>query len=409
MHLTRMSVVILLTLAASLGLVALVYAGVTQITRSVPSSVTVLVVPAEQIADVDESGIVDLADLLLVRDNFGMAPPADPRADVDGNGAVDVRDLALMARMFGRLVPVTAGLIPDANLEAAVLEALEKPEGDITVQDLQGLTILFAAHREIEDLTGLEHASNLTNLLLCCNQITDLTPLAGLTNLQTLDLLFNQISDLTPLAGITNLQQLKLEANQLSDLTPLAGLVDLRILYLDNNQISNLVPLANLTKIGDPPTTAPLREGVTIFLGLQNNQISDVQPLVDNPGLDDGDGIDLRGNPLSGETINTLIPQLEARGVTVLHDAPTTFDVIMQDIAYMPATTTIKAGDTVLWTQQDSPGEIHTVTSGRIEDANAGDPLDPRLDSPFLFEGDTYSRTFYQPGTSCSTARYIPM
>ena len=377
MYLTRMSVVILLTLAASLGLVALVYAGVTQITRSVPSSVTVLVVPAEQIADVDESGIVDLADLLLVRDNFGMAPPADPRADVDGNGAVDVRDLALMARMFGRLVPVTAGLIPDANLEAAVLEALEKPEGDITVQDLQGLTILFAAHREIEDLTGLEHASNLTNPLLCCNQITDLTPLAGLTNLQTLDLLFNQISDLTPLAG----------------------LVDLRTLYLDNNQISNLVPLANLTKIGDPPTTAPLREGVTIFLGLQNNQISDVQPLVDNPGLDDGDGIDLRGNPLSGETINTLIPQLEARGVTVLYDAPTTFDVIMQDIAYMPATTTIKAGDTVLWTQQDSPGEIHTVTSGRIEDANAGDPLDPRLDSPFLFEGDTYSRTFDQPGT----------
>ena len=75
MYLTRMSVVILLTLAASLGLVALVYAGVTQITRSVPSSVTVLVVPAEQIADVDESGIVDLADLLLVRDNFGMAPP----------------------------------------------------------------------------------------------------------------------------------------------------------------------------------------------------------------------------------------------------------------------------------------------------------------------------------------------
>ena len=377
MHLTRMSVVILLTLAASLGLVALVYAGVTQITRSVPSSVTVLVVPAEQIADVDESGIVDLADLLLVRDNFGMAPPADPRADVDGNGAVDVRDLALMARMFGRLVPVTAGLILDANLEAAVLEALEKPEGDITVQDLQGLTILFAAHREIEDLTGLEHASNLTNLLLCYNQITDLTPLAGLTNLQTLDLLFNQISDLTPLAG----------------------LVDLRTLYLDNNQISNLVPLANLTKTGDPPTTAPLREGVTIFLGLQNNQISDVQPLVDNPGLDDGDGIDLRGNPLSGETINTLIPQLEARGVTVLYDAPTTFDVIMQDIAYMPATTTIKAGDTVLWTQQDSPGEIHTVTSGRIEDANAGDPLDPRLDSPFLFEGDTYSRTFDQPGT----------
>jgi len=40
--------------------------------------------------------------------------------------------------------------------------------------------------------------------------------------------------------------------------------------------------------------------------------------LVMNKGLGNGDGIDLRWNPLSNESINTFIPQLKKRGVHVL-------------------------------------------------------------------------------------------
>ena len=54
-----------------------------------------------------------------------------------------------------------------------------------------------------------------------------------------------------------------------------------------------------------------------IVLELESNQISDISPLVDNEGLSEGDLVDLRLNPLSSDSINVYIPQLQARGVTV--------------------------------------------------------------------------------------------
>jgi len=42
--------------------------------------------------------------------------------------------------------------------------------------------------------------------------------------------------------------------------------------------------------------------------------------LVQNEGLSEEDGIDLRGNPLSSDSLNIYIPELEGRGVNVVHD-----------------------------------------------------------------------------------------
>jgi hypothetical protein len=41
---------------------------------------------------------------------------------------------------------------------------------------------------------------------------------------------------------------------------------------------------------------------------------------VENEGLSEGDGIDLRGNLLSSDSLNTYIPQLREGGVNVLYD-----------------------------------------------------------------------------------------
>jgi len=40
---------------------------------------------------------------------------------------------------------------------------------------------------------------------------------------------------------------------------------------------------------------------------------------VNNPGMDGGDIVRLTGNPLSSDSINIYIPQLQARGVTVYY------------------------------------------------------------------------------------------
>jgi len=57
-----------------------------------------------------------------------------------------------------------------------------------------------------------------------------------------------------------------------------------------------------------------------MWLYLQNNDISDVYPLVENEGLGTGDIVHLNGNPLSEHSIDTYIPELESRGVIVYFD-----------------------------------------------------------------------------------------
>ena len=63
--------------------------------------------------------------------------------------------------------PVSAQVvdIPDPNLEKAIRETLELPNGTpITQQQILQLTRLEAKEKQIENLTGLEYATNLTDL-----------------------------------------------------------------------------------------------------------------------------------------------------------------------------------------------------------------------------------------------------
>jgi hypothetical protein len=183
-------------------------------------------------------------------------------------------------------------LFPDPNLEAAIREAINKPEGVIYAANLEDLTYFGVSQKGIKDINGLEYCTNLQRLYLGMNQISDVSPLVGLTNLQDLDLGYNQISDVSPLAGLANLQYLGLGNNQISDLSPLARLTNLQQLVLEANQISDLSPLAGLTKLQD--------------LRLNGNQILDVSPLSELTNLQ---WLDLSSNdiildlsPLAGLT-----------------------------------------------------------------------------------------------------------
>jgi len=59
-----------------------------------------------------------------------------------------------------------------------------------------------------------------------------------------------------------------------------------------------------------------------MYLDLDSNQISNIQPLVNNLGLATGDSVALYSNPLSAESISVYIPQLQSRGVQVSYDVP---------------------------------------------------------------------------------------
>ena len=168
--------------------------------------------------------------------------------------------------------------LPDPELEAAIREAVEKPEGPIYTSDLEVLISFSASGRDIADLTGLEHCTGLTHLYLSDNRIgdivevdeeedktTDISSLASLTELTDLRLDNNQIADVSPLAALTSLTELHISSNQIADVSPLATLTNLNWLYLNDNEISDASPLATLTNLN--------------WLWLHGNQIMDVSPL----------------------------------------------------------------------------------------------------------------------------------
>ena len=220
--------------------------------------------------------------------------------------------------------------IPDSNLRTAIEKALRKASGvTITTEDMKSLYELEAPNASITDLTGLEHATNLTLLTLSDNSISDISPLAGLNNLAELYLSDNSISDISPLAGLNNLIWLELHNNSISDLSPLKGLNNPLWLELSDNSISDISPLAGLTSliilglsgnsISDISPVAGLIN--LIELSLENNSISDISPLVANAGLGSGDTVSVSKNPLNHASINTHIPALQSRGVEVYFDA----------------------------------------------------------------------------------------
>ncbi len=134
------------------------------------------------------------------------------------------------------------------NLEAALRAVLKKPEDAITREDLASLGD-FKSDEGLTDLTGLEHANNLTKLNVRNNRITDVRPLANLTGLVLLDLFHNQITDLAPLVKLTRLTELHLGKNRITDVAPLAGLTSLTKLGLIANHITDVSPLAGLASL----------------------------------------------------------------------------------------------------------------------------------------------------------------
>ena len=198
---------------------------------------------------------------------------------------------------------------------------LDLDDNNITdISPLSGLTnleVLGLRDNSISNISAVRGLTNMTRLELSGNPITDVSAVAGLTNLTELYLRDNSIIDISAMARLTNLTLLALPNNSISNISPLSGLTNLTGLFLSGNAVSNISPLSGLTDL-----TA---------LDLEDNSIADISPLVENTGLGSGDRVWLEGNPLNSASINTHIPALQRRGVTVEFDAVIAEPVVIPD------------------------------------------------------------------------------
>ena len=141
------------------------------------------------LGDFDDNGMVGFADFVLfvsVFDTYTGDASYNGLMDMDKNGIINISDFVLFVRVFDTTCeqgpPPDGGSsgvsIPDANLCAVIEDSLGKASGaPITPAEMATLTRLSARDSGIRDLTGLEHATNLTVLLLQKNSISDLSPL----------------------------------------------------------------------------------------------------------------------------------------------------------------------------------------------------------------------------------------
>ena len=196
--------------------------------------------------------------------------------------------------------------IPDVNLRAAIEDALGvMPGTPIAPADMATLSRLKARNANISDLTGLEHAINLTRLDLAdeyveaegdwinSNSVSDLSPLSGLTNLTHLWLQRNPITDISALAGLINLTELLINYTTITDLSPLSGLTNLTWLHLKENNITDISALAGLTNL--------------TRLELGNNNITDISPLSSLTNLTD---LSLDSNNITDISVLAGLPNL---------------------------------------------------------------------------------------------------
>ena len=176
-----------------------------------------------------------------------------------------------------------ADWMPDANLRTAVKSSLGLPqETALTQEKMLDLIELKAAARDITDITGLEHATNMTIVRLSRNSLSDISALSGLTQLQVLRLDAMNLSHLNDLTSLGNAHEIFVRDNQITDVSPLLGLSNLETLRISGNNLVNAHLLRELDldfidieippdptppveNDPDPPDPDPLLDSIPVF------------------------------------------------------------------------------------------------------------------------------------------------
>ncbi|MBO1511782.1 leucine-rich repeat domain-containing protein [Metabacillus bambusae] len=201
-------------------------------------------------------------------------------------------------------------IFKDAQLEKAI-KAEFGLERDIFISDLKGLEELYLDSNRIQDLSGIEAATNLQSLSLSGNRISDLTPLASLQNLRNLYVDGNPLVNFTALEGLTNLESLHLGETGIKDLSILADLQNLSDLSLNGNNLESI-------------ETLPALEGL-LYLSLYENDLKDLKGIEKLTQLA---YIDVDVNPISSLADIKQLTKLE--GINLSYTSIEKIDELLQ-------------------------------------------------------------------------------
>ncbi|MDE5416049.1 leucine-rich repeat domain-containing protein [Alkalihalobacterium chitinilyticum] len=213
--------------------------------------------------------------------------------------------------------------VADENLKQMIKEHLGIFHRELYETDMERLTWLHAAHRQITDLTGLEKAVNLEGLVLWNTGIKDLSHLEQLTHLRILELNEPNISDFSFLSQLENLESLSVKRSNVNPLPYIhENVTILNISFSNVDNFSGLERLINLRQIN----LSGLQIEDLSFLGdypqleaihLSHNPITDISILLDLEHLQYARLARTKLDLTDGSEASNVIDQLQQRGVWV--------------------------------------------------------------------------------------------
>lgn len=203
-------------------------------------------------------------------------------------------------------------MIKDENLEQMIREQIEKPEGDLTVADMEMVYSISINFEEtpISEIDGLEYAVNLNDFSFSNGTLKSLNPVSKLKNMGYMNISYASIEEPittfeTPLLdrigfietnisaydflkGVTAardvsfvrseiasiefmrdwdaLEELNLSDNLVSDVSPLEGKTNLRYLSLHQNKVESIDVFSSLTALET--------------LNISYNNVSNIEPIM---------------------------------------------------------------------------------------------------------------------------------
>ena len=262
--------------------------------------------------------------------------------------------------------PANAVIFENLEFESKIREMIGKDTGYVLREDVAKITDIDLENVQFGHIRDIKHFTNLTKLKLRAGGIYDLEGIGNLQKLEQLNLSGNNLVNIQRLAQLKSLRTLTLYNNQISDISSLtpASLPNLSGLFLDGNNISDIGPLlpseGNLIKqlccigIGNNPINAQNIDWAKFtterilnlqigglglndenvndlfsaehgflnlkFLNLNNNNITDITPLLGIEGLVKDSSVSLNNNMIDESEFDNPIQSLIERGVKVNYD-----------------------------------------------------------------------------------------
>lgn len=130
----------------------------------------------------------------------------------------------------------------DPNFEKAVRSIINKPTGDIFLEDIEDVPNISYRPKDksesIKDISGIENFKHLNGVYLDGNSIENIEPLIKIKRLRWLFLANNQITNIDVLSNLTNLEYMSISNNNVKNIDSLKNLNKLIELNIKGNPIN---------------------------------------------------------------------------------------------------------------------------------------------------------------------------